>query len=77
MGVYSCTGPTKEGGVAGCIAEWGGQTLGWEVHVNSITFAVLKNTNTQLKNTAFIVTPKTGLSDTNSDELEETLETLE
>ena len=28
MGVYSCTGPTKEGGVAGYIAEWGGQMLG-------------------------------------------------
>ena len=29
MGVYSCTGPIKEGGVAGYIAEWGGQVLGW------------------------------------------------
>ena len=28
MGVYSCTGPTKEGGVAGYIAEWDGQMLG-------------------------------------------------
>ena len=60
MGVYSCTGPIKEGGVAGYIAEWGGQRLGWGVHANSNTFAVLKNTNTQLKK-AFIVTPRTGL----------------
>ena len=53
MGVYSCTGPTKEGGVAGYITEWGGQMLGWGVHANSNTFAVLKNTNTQLKNSLY------------------------
>ena len=72
MGVYSCTGPIKEGGVAGYIAEWGGQMLGWGVHANSNTFAVLKNTNTQLRKIAFIVTPKTGsfLMVRTSDELE-------
>ena len=60
MGVCSCTGPIKEGGVAGYIAEWGGQMLGRGVHANSDTFAVLKNTTLNLK-IAFIVTPKTGL----------------
>ena len=53
MGVYSCTGPIKEGGVAGYLTEWGGQMLGWGVHVNSNTFAVLKNTNTQLSNSLY------------------------
>ena len=37
MGVHSCTGPKKEGGVAGYLAEWGGQMLGWGVHANSNT----------------------------------------
>ena len=53
MGVYSCTGPIKEGGVAGYLVEWGGQMLGWGVHANSNTFAVLKNTNTQLSNSLY------------------------
>ena len=53
MGVYSCTGPTKEGGVAGYLAEWGGRVLGWGVHANSNTVAVLKNTNTQLSNSLY------------------------
>ena len=28
MGVYSCTGPMEERGVAGYIAEWGGSDVG-------------------------------------------------
>ena len=76
MGVYSCTGPTKEGGVAGYITEWGCQTLGWGVHVNSNSFAVLKNTNTQLENSLYCYSSD-WFDGTTSEELEETLETLE
>ena len=55
MGVYSCTGPMEERGVAGYITEWGGQMSGWGVHANSNTFAVLKNINTQLTYPRFIL----------------------
>ena len=55
IGVYSCTGPIKEGGVAGYITEWGVQMLGRGVHANSNTFAVLKNTNTQLRNSPLLL----------------------
>ena len=36
MGVHSCTGPIKEGGVAGYLTEGGGQMLGWGVHATPI-----------------------------------------
>ena len=54
--------------LSGVVRCWG-----WGVHTNSNAFAVLKNTNTQLKNSLYCYS-KDWFDGTTSDELEETLE---